>query len=192
MHLSKRTFLGVLGLCLGLFLISFTGVASAQYEAPAQVSDATVERGQEIVFSGSGFAPGAEVAIVLGGEVVGTDQADAQGNFVTTVTIPCDFPAGDTTLQGTGANADGGTRTVTANLTVTGGECPPGAPRQVAPRGEARPQAGVGAVDRGGLPVTGQASTTPLVAAGVGLVLIGGVAVTAARRRRTAQAAGRL
>jgi LPXTG-motif cell wall-anchored protein len=51
---------------------------------------------------------------------------------------------------------------------------------------------GGGGQARGGggraLPRTGNASTAPLAAAGVGLVLIGAFAVTAARRRRTAQA----
>ena len=141
MQLRNSTFLRLLGLCLGFFLVSFTGVASAQYEDTAVLSDSVVAQGEEVVFSGGGFAPGSEVTIVLGGEVLGTVEADAQGNFTVGVTIPCDFPTGPTTLQGRGANATRGTRTVTANLTVTEGECPDGAPRRVAPRGEARAQA---------------------------------------------------
>ncbi len=191
MQLRKSTFLRLLGLCLGFFLVSFTGVANAQYQDTGVLSDSTVAPGEEVVFSGGGFAPGSEVTIVLGGEVLGAVDADAQGNFVATVTIPCDFPAGPTTIEGRGANATGGTRTVTAALTVTEGECPAGAPRQVAPRGEARAQAGVRQVGRG-LPETGQASTAPLVAAGVGLVLIGTVAVATARRRRTGGASAGL
>ncbi len=186
MRLRHGTFLRLLGLCLGFFLVSFTGVASAQYQDTAVLSDSVVAQGEEVVFSGGGFAPDSEVTIVLGGEVLGTVDADAQGNFVAFVTIPCDFPTGPTTIAGRGQNATGGTRTVTANLTVTEGECPDGAPRRVAPRGEAQQQAGLGRAARGrGLPETGQASTAPLVAAGVGLVLIGTVAVATARRRRT-------
>lgn len=41
---------------------------------------------------------------------------------------------------------------------------------------------------KGGLAKTGNASVAPLTAAGAGLVVIGAIAVTAARRRRTAQA----
>ena len=197
MQSRKATFARLLGLCLGVFLIAFTGVASAQYTDTGQVRPASVGPGEEFVFSGGGFAPGSTVTIFFDGEEVGTEPVDAQCNFAGTFIVGCETPAGTYTIEGRGANADGGTRTVTAELTITEGECPDGAPdgapRQVAPRGEAQQQAGARQVGgRGGLPVTGQASTAPLVAAGVGLVLIGTVAVATARRRRTGGASSGL
>ncbi len=190
----KGTLLSVLGLCLGFFLIAFTGVASAQYTDTGQVRPASVGPGEEFVFSGGGFAPGSTVTIFFDGEEVGTELVDAQGNFAGTFIVGCETPAGTYTIEARGADATGGTRTVTATVTITEGECPDGAPRRVEPRGEAQRQVGArqigGRGAGGGLPVTGQASTAPLVAAGVGLVLIGSVAVATARRRRTGGASG--
>lgn len=184
MRFRTAAFLRTLLLCFGFFLLAFTGVANAQYTSPGAVSDDTVVAGETIQFSGSGFAPGSQVTIVLGAEVVGNVGADSQGNFVASVSVPQCFPAGPTTLRGTGTNAAGGTREVTAGITVSE-NCPDGA------AGGGRAGVGDGAaVDgRRGLPRTGQASTAPLVAAGVGLVLIGTVAVATARRRRS-EAAG--
>ncbi len=184
MGFRKGSSLRLLGLCLGLFLLAFTGVAGAQYTAVGGVSDANPNPGETISFTGSGFQPGSQVTVVLGNQTVRTVTADAQGNFVASVTIPCDFPAGPTTLQGTGTAAAGGTQTVTAAITVSGdpvAACVGAGAAGGLPRTD-------GALPRtdGGLPRTGSASTTPLVAAGVGLILIGSVAVAAARRRRSA------
>lgn len=176
----KGSSLRLLGLCLGLFLLAFTGVAGAQYATVGGVSDANPSPGETITFTGGGFQPGSQVTIVLGNQTVRTVTADAQGNFAASVTIPCDFPAGPTTLRGTGTAAGGGALTVTANITVSGD------PVGACVGADAGARGGLPQTDGAGLPRTGSASTTPLVAAGVGLILIGSVAVAAARRRRSA------
>ena len=176
MRLRLGTVLALMGLA-ALFLAGGAGPALAQgytTQPPVLgVSDTNPAPGQEITVEGGGFAPGSQVTIVLGNEVLRTVTTDAAGNFRTTVVIPEDFPCGPATLEARGTDPGGAARVLSANLNI---ECPAGA------AGARRGAAGAG------LPRTGSTSAAPLTAAGVGLVLIGAAAVIAARRRRSAEA----
>lgn len=141
-------------------------VNSSQYPPAAgalQVSDGEVTAGQTITVQGCGFAAGASVRVALGTVVLSTVLADATGGIETSVTIPASTAPGTHTLTATGQNSAGGTLVLSANVEVLGGGSD--------------------------LPRTGSSSTTPLAAAGVGLVLLGGAAVVVARRRRTSRVA---
>lgn len=100
---------------------------------------------------------------------LGSATVDGAGGFSLAVTIPSDISLGAHTITASGTGANGLPANASAAVTVVGVE-----------------GGGVGAT--GPLPRTGTASTALLTAAGVGLVLIGAFATTAARRRRTAQA----
>ncbi len=156
--------------------------AFAQTYPPATtaptVDNANPAPGEEvtIVAPPDTFAPGSEVSVVLGEELLARVNADAQGGLTARVTIPCETPPGPTTLGLIGTGPNGQPVTFSTAITVAEGECP-GA-------------GGAGGARGGGgaLPRTGTASTTPLTAAGVGMVLIGAFAVATTRRRRSAQA----
>ncbi len=116
---------------------------------------------------------------------LGTGTADATGFFSLGFTVPCDAEDGGHTIvvQGTGV-VDGA-----VNVTVNGTNpavCGRAAGvRDLDERGRQTGAARRAGGGGGALPRTGSASSAPLAAAGVGLVLIGGVAVYFARRRRT-------
>jgi len=172
-----------------LVVAPFTGVANAQttptcttdtaYTAPSTlaVAPSVVEEGGVIQATGCG-TPGATQTFKIGATVLGTTVTGANGVFSASLPVPCGTEEGRHTL--TASEPSG--RSQSAALTVDGvtGTC-------VGAGGAARQAGGGGG---GALPRTGTASLAPLTAAGVGLVLIGGFAVTAARRRRTSQAIG--
>jgi LPXTG-motif cell wall-anchored protein len=171
-----------------LVVAPFTGVASAVTPADCAasgypptpglgglgVAPSVVEEGGVIDVTGCG-TPGATQTFVLT-STLGTTTTGANGFFSARLLIPCGTEQGAHTLT---ASEPGG-RSQSAALTVDGV-----AQSCVGAGGAARP---AGRGGGGALPRTGTASLAPLTAAGVGLVLIGGFAVTAARRRRTAQA----
>lgn len=131
-----------------------------------QLSRSAARPGDPVTARGCGFRPGSTVNVdlVMGTQVVrvGTATAGADGGFEVTFNIPANTPVGQHTLETTGVDPAGDVRALSANIRVIG--------------------AG------GDLPRTGSDSTAPLVTAGAGLVLLGGAAVFAARRRRAAHA----
>ena len=154
----------------GVALSLLPGVAGSQ-EYPIQtgslfVSDPTVTPGQAIQISGSGFVPGASVALTLESTQIslGTTAANGAGAIDTTVTIPTSTAPGTHTLKATGAAAGGGTLVLSATITVVGGA---GAP---------------GAAGRGFLAFTGG---QVLVAGAIatGLLALGAASLMASRRR---------
>lgn len=133
-----------------------------------QVSRSAARPGDPVTARGCGFRPGSTVNVdlVMGSQVtrVGTATAGADGGFELTFNVPANAPVGNHTLEATGVDPAGDVRALSATLRVIGGE-----------------------QGRGDLPRTGSDSTAPLVTAGAGLVLLGGAAVFAARRRRAAR-----
>ncbi|HZQ26868.1 MAG TPA: LPXTG cell wall anchor domain-containing protein [Acidimicrobiales bacterium] len=124
------------------------------------LSNTAAHSGDDVTASGCGFKPGSSVALdFLSTPVrVGTATADANGGIRATVTVPANATPGTHTIEATGTDPRGAPLVLSASITILGAGAP--------------------------LPHTGSSSTAPLTAAGVGLVLIGGVAVVGARRRR--------
>lgn len=165
---------GVLVLLLGAthaWAQSSEPVSTGALQSTTIDPDEEVQPGTEITLSGSGFAPGAQIDIVIESDPIhlGTVNADATGYFEATVTIPTTgLPAGDHTLKATGPDPTGGLRVLSISVEVAGS---PGA---------AAPRPGGSAY---GLPVTGSA-VLPLAA--FGLAAIVGGAFLVQRTRRTA------
>jgi LPXTG-motif cell wall-anchored protein len=157
MTLRRATMVALVAL---LALFGLGGTASAQYtdtEGNGTVSSGTVSSGGSVTFCGDGFAPNSEVDIAVDGEVIGTVTTDADGEFCTTVTLT---GAGSHTITGVGVGANGGTRTVTAVVTVVAG----------------------------GLPRTGSDSILPAIGLGLALVALGTGLVYGVRRQRALSA----
>lgn len=158
-----------LGLTLAVALavvVSFAGAASGQAYPPAdegqQLSDTTLTPGEPFTVSGGGFRPNTEVTVTFDATVLGRVFTRPDGTFSLTVTTPQDASPGRHTVASTGTAPDGSIRRLTSTVTVLGN-----------------------AAARGRLPRTG-ASVLPLAAGGTALIGIGGAAIAAARRRRTA------
>ncbi len=117
---------------------------------------------------------------------LGSSVADDTGFYTFDFTVPCDVEDGDHRLDVAGTGVVPPTSVlfnVSGTNTAVCGE-------QASLDAGGFSQRGAAAGGRGTLPDTGNASTAPLTAAGVGLVLIGAFAVAATRRRRAAQATG--
>ncbi|PRB03506.1 metallophosphoesterase [Microbacterium sp. MYb72] len=145
-------------------------------EDPAKVelSAASVVAGGTVSVTGTGFAADAKLALELHSDPVslGTVEADANGAFTRTVTIPASTPAGAHALV---AVLPDGTE-VTAPITVT-----------AASTGEVvTPGGATGGAAKGDLATTGADSTPYIVTAVVLLAL--GLGLVALRRRRLTQA----
>lgn len=167
-----------------VFAGSFLGLAGdavAQYPPGADtltLSAANVPAGGVLEVSGTGAAPNGQINFVLFShpKPLGSATADAGGAFRAGLTIPCDAEQGGHTLSATGPDysqsgsvtVSGTTGACATSVTTTGGGGGGGGTTGTT----------------GTLPRTGSSSTAPLVAAGVGLVLIGSSTVVAARRRR--------
>lgn len=126
-----------------------------------------VQPGTEIALSGSGFAPGAQIDIVIESDPIhlGTVSTDATGYFEATVTIPTTgLSAGDHTLKATGPGPAGGLRVLSIPIEVAG------SPVAASPAPY-------------GLPVTG---LVVLPFAAFGLAAVVGGAFLVQRSRRTA------
>jgi LPXTG-motif cell wall-anchored protein len=141
------------------------GQAAAGSQYPVgrgQLTESTTAAhpGDSVTVSGCGFKVGSSVSIDFLSTPVhlATVTADANGGIGATVTIPANAAPGNHTIEATGVAPSGAPLVLSANITILGAGTP--------------------------LPHTGSSSTAPLTAAGVGLVLIGGVAVVGARRRR--------
>ena len=140
-------------------------------------SPLTVTQGGTIAVEASGFKPGSNVVITLESDPVnlGTFVADSAGRLATNVVVPADFPVGLHTLKLTGTDIGGAVLVLSTGITVA-------SRIQVAPT-SATTAAPV-ASSSGTLPRTGSSATEPTLLAGAGLVLLGSVALLAARRRR--------
>lgn len=183
--------------------LAFTGVASAQSPSASpcargqadypvgptgqQVDDTTPARGQRMRGRGCASPRSSQTQTFESHpQVVSTSTSDDNGLYTFEFTVPRDAEDGPHTLTSTGPGVvDGVTRLVVSG--DVGDDAGDGDGGGGGGRGDGGQGRGGGGGGRG-LPRTGNTSTAPLTAAGVGLVLIGGFAVTAARRRRTAQA----
>lgn len=125
-----------------------------------QLSKSAAKPGEPVTSRGCGFRPNSQVTVDFFSQPVqvATATAGADGGFEATFTIPASAAPGEHTVEATGVDPAGQPRVLSANIRVIG--------------------------EGADLPRTGSSSTTPLVAAGVGLVLLGSAAVYGARRRR--------
>ncbi|MGW8482658.1 putative Ig domain-containing protein [Microbacterium sp. NPDC055903] len=133
----------------------------------------SVQRGQVVTVSGSGFLPGSTVhlGIYSTPTPLTTTTADAGGAFSAEITIPAEQSLGAHTIAASGISAEGGSWLLTAATTV------------VAPD----PSGGAGA-DGGqgdGLGATGADPTLSIVLGGIALLAILAGAVLLIVRRRT-------
>lgn len=86
-------------------------------EAELEVAPETVEAGQEVTVTGSGFVPGETVAVTLDDStLLGEVTANADGEFSEGLLVPAATEAGEYTVTATGTDSG---RTATADLEVT-------------------------------------------------------------------------
>lgn len=161
-------------------LLVLLGVTHATAQSSEPVSTGTlvvseetvggsVDPGDSITVSGSGFAPGAQIDIVIESDPVllATVRADVTGYFETTVTIPTEGVApGAHTLKATGPDATGGLRVLAVQVQVAGDRSPN--------------NTGTG----GTLPVTGGDLVT-VALVGAGAVTLGGLLLQRRRNEAT-------
>jgi titin len=123
-----------------------------------------VEAGEQVTFSGSGYAPDSPVTLLVYSEpqVLGTVMTDADGAFTATVTLPEGLAAGRHTLVAAGLDPSGEMRYLTLPITVT---------------------AEAGAV--GELAATGAEVAGPAIG-GLAAVVLGSGLLVASRRRAAA------
>jgi titin len=84
---------------------------------------ASVSAGKTITVSGSGYAPGSTVTVLIYSEpqVLTTVVADVNGDFTVTVTVPEGLAPGQHTLVASGVDGLGQLRYVTLPVTVVAG-----------------------------------------------------------------------
>jgi len=159
-----------------LFLGVLAVPVAAQPYPPAggcslALSSSVVPPGGTVTVSTTGpacYAPGAPVSLTFTSDPVslGTVNANANGQFSTTVTIPSNATAGTHTITASGASASGGTLVLSASVTVTrAGAAAPGA--------------------AGRLAFTGSTDTAPLLWIALVSLVVGAALVVGARRRLT-------
>lgn len=131
------------------------------------VSDTTVVPGQSVTASARTFMPGSPVTFTLFSQPItlGTVDANSEGVATITFTMP-DVPAGEHTLRASGTGDDGAPLTVDTTLTVVG----------------------AGASARA-LPTTGSDGTISTTQVGLAALVVGGLLVLAAQKRRSNAAA---
>lgn len=125
----------VLAIVVVASAFAHTGTAAAQQypfsNGPLDVgpdgNTGVVAPGEAITISGGGYAPGAEVTIIIESDpiVLGTTRANAAGRFSLTVRIPAGLPAGEHRLTAVGPGPDGELRVLTRSVEVTGTPSPP-------------------------------------------------------------------
>jgi LPXTG-motif cell wall-anchored protein len=153
---------------------ALTGVGAQElypaHAGPLTESVGTIPVGGSLQVSGSGYAPGATVTITLESTPVTltATKANGAGAFQTSVVIPASTAPGAHKIVATGEAPDGGTLTLTGDLTVTSAVAaiPPSAAPAAAP---------------GALPHTGSAPL-PFALIGVVFVMLG-IAIITWRRR---------
>jgi LPXTG-motif cell wall-anchored protein len=133
----------------------------------AQISDTTVTPGASVTVSDSGNDPFEQVDVdVHSVQVfVGSTTANGRGVATLTFTVPTSLPAGHHTVVMVGQTS-GHTGSVGFTIVRSGSTNP--------------------ASSGSGLPFTGGNDIWQMTAAGVGLVLVGGIALVVVRRRRHA------
>jgi hypothetical protein len=94
--------------------------SDGELEAPSATTGG-VEAGEQVTFSGSGYAPFSLVTLLVYSEpqVIGTVRTDADGAFTATVTLPEGLPGGRHTLVAAGLDPSGQMRYMTLPITVT-------------------------------------------------------------------------
>jgi LPXTG-motif cell wall-anchored protein len=135
---------------------------------PGAGSPDKVVAGKTMVVTGSGYAPGSTVTVLIysSPQVLTTTVADASGNFTVTVTVPAGLPAGQHTLVASGVDTNGDQRFMTLPVTVAA--------------------TGVATVAGPALPYTGADVLLPGLA-GLGAVTVGAGLIVV--RRRAARSA---
>ena len=134
----------------------------------------SVFQGDTVAVNATGFAPNSNVVITLESDPVnlGTFVADSAGRIAANVVVPADFPTGAHTLKLTGTDIAGAVLVLSTGITVAS---------RIQVATTAAPVATTTS-----LPQTGSSITEPALIVGAGLILLGAVAVLAARRRRSA------
>lgn len=198
MRVRISMLLGSLAVATAAGVIPLSGVAGAQGGQCAQPGYPPAQRGLTVApgtlpTGGDGTLegcadPNSSVGFTLfaDGKDLGSTTANAAGFFSFRFRVPCGAEQGRNTIVAKGSGVVDGS----VNLNVSGvntAVC--GQSAAVGNIGGAGRQSTVArrAASGGGgaLPRTGSASTAPLTAAGIGLVLIGSAAVVVTRRRRS-------
>ena len=138
------------------------GPAAAQYPDFA-ITPGTVNVGGNATFQGSGCAPGSTVTITIDGKVMATVTADASGDY--NGSFVANMAAGTYTVTATCGDVVRTTPLTVRSVAVT----PP-------------PTSGTGGTS---LPRTGS-NTNTMALVGAGLLLLGGGAILATRKRTIA------
>lgn len=112
---------------------------------------------------------------------LGSGVTDDSGVYSLNFTIPADAEIGIHKIVTTGTGVVDGVSTINVVGSQANAVGDQGTRARAAGAGGTRAAGG----GRGALPRTGSASTAPLTAAGIGLVLIGSAAVVVTRRRRS-------
>ncbi len=175
-----RNLMALLGVLL-LTVLSFAGPASA-YPAPDEttavgtVSDTAVAPGEDVAFSGGGFAAGSTVDLAINGSSAGAATVSGSGEFAATLDVS---DCGTNTLSATGEGADGERRVVTATVTVS---C-----TDDSDEGTDTDDGAAGGSDSGDgvLPFTGSSAVMTSLIAGLVLVALGALFLVGGRRGRT-------
>jgi hypothetical protein len=92
-------------------------------DLPLDTSDGAISSaapGQAIVVKGSGYAPYSSVTITIysSPQVLATVQADGQGAFEQSVTVPAGLPAGSHSFVAAGVDKNGNVRALRLDVTV--------------------------------------------------------------------------
>lgn len=127
----------------------------------SEIPTITVVRGETVDVAGEGCAPGAEVIVTWDdGTVLGTFTADANGDFVTTITVPSNATLGVHLVTATCGDVE---QFINVNVLAE-------------------------TVNAGGdtLARTGSSNTGPLVGIGAAALVLGGAFLYGARRPRQA------
>ena len=142
------------------------------------VSNSNPKPGETIDVDGEGYGSNSTVDITLNSapKHLVNAQANDVGDFIQSVTIPCDTAPGDHVIAGSGVNTDGDALTLTAGIVVQNVACVL-ATQTTTPTEQPR--------STGNLPFTGGAATVMLLTLAAGLLAAGGLAVSVARRRRS-------
>ncbi len=165
----------------GMIPFPATVPASNGSLTPGAGSSDTVVAGRTATFSGSGYAPLTRVTILMYSQpqVLTSVLADATGAFTVTVTVPAGTAPGQHTFVAAGVDGLGNTRYTTMTVTVSASGA-----AAVTATGAATATAGA-AASGPVLANTGADLGLPL-AGGVGLLVVGGGLIVAARRRSAA------
>lgn len=126
-----------------------TTVPKADGTLTSDAKDGKSTAGGQVTVTGTGFLPGSTVALVVYSTPVKLGEAVvlADGTFSATVTLPKDLANGAHHLVATGVDANGNTRNLVVEVTVSGGTAAVTAGPALAKTGfSALPWAGAGAL----------------------------------------------